>query len=355
MSQLPSCIDYITSIETPQLLKYDRLRGGSVVHKKGKPILYSGGFCVVFPYTLQGGKKVAVRCWTAHVPDADKRSRLIAKRITEANLPYFVGFEYVDCGIATSLGIFPIVVMDWVDATPLKDYLKSHLNDSDCLMNLAAEFKRMVSDLHKLRFSHGDLQHGNIMVSECGQIFLVDYDSMYVPGLDGVTDEIKGLAGYQHPGRKNLRCLSSKTDYFSELIIYTSILALSKYPTLWNDLDIEDSETLVFSQEDIDAPHKSDMVRKLKCDTDLSDCVEAIETALTIKDIEDLLPLEQAIIPQSVQMIDGLKERWGKHSVSRISEEPTVNVAVLRGKWIRPEKNESETTIDINSISKKWK
>ena len=67
MKPLPSCVDYITSVETPQLLKAQELQGGYVVKKNGKPLRYAGGFCVVFPFQLASGKKVAVRCWTAHV------------------------------------------------------------------------------------------------------------------------------------------------------------------------------------------------------------------------------------------------------------------------------------------------
>jgi len=355
MMPLPSCTDYITAIETPQLLKADRLRGGNVVLKNGKPLRYAGGFCVVFPFYLKSGEKVAVRCWTANVPDADKRSNLIAKGISDSKLPYFVGFEYVKAGIATSLGVYPVVVMDWVEATPLKEYLKKHIGDSTCLTNLAAEFKTMVTDLHKVGFSHGDLQHGNIMVSKDGHITLVDYDSMFVPGLEGLTDEIKGLGGYQHPGRNKLRYLSPKTDYFSELIIYTSILALSKYPDLWRDLEIEDTETLVFSQDDINAPHNSNIFRKLKSDSDLSDCISAIENALEEADIENLQPLEQAIIPKSELIIDGLKNKWNQSGLQQEVKEPKADIESLSDKWFKQAIKETEQIIDTDSISNKWK
>lgn len=355
MKQLPSCSDYITAIETPQLLKADKLQGGNVVLKNGKPLRYAGGFCVVFPFNLICGKKVAVRCWTANVPDADKRSNLIAERISESKLPYFVGFEYIQSGIATSLGIYPVIVMDWVDAIPLKEYVKVHIGDSDCLENLASEFKTMVSKLHKAGFSHGDLQHGNIMVSKSGNISLVDYDSMFVPGLEGITDEIKGLGGYQHPGRNKLKYLSSKTDYFSELIIYTSILALSRYPQLWQDLEIENTETLVFSQNDIDAPNHSDIFRKLKKDSDLSICIQAIEDALKVPDIENLLPLEQALISQSARLIDSLKNKWNQPILPQSSIEPNANIDELSNKWGKTIIHKAEQKIDTNLISNKWK
>lgn len=331
MNALPSCIDYITAIETPQLIKADELQGGEVVRKNGKSLRYAGGFCVVFPYMQSSGKKVAVRCWIARVPDADKRTRCISQSLSKSGLPYFVGFEYIDAGIATSLGVFPIVIMDWVNASQLKVYLKDHLYDSNALIRLAESFKKMASHLHRAQISHGDLQHGNIMVSDDGQLFLVDYDSMFVPGLENVTDEIKGLAGYQHPGRKKIKYLSPKADYFSELVIYTSILAIAKYPRLWDSLNMEDTETLLFNQDDLDNPQQSAIFRELKQDNELSDCVIAIEKALQESDIEALLPLEEAVISQSKKIISGLKEKWSRKTY--IAEEHSVDVTPITNKW----------------------
>lgn len=173
MTLLPSCIDYLTSIETPQLLRSTELQGGSVVIKNGKPLRYAGGFCVVFPYRLRNGKKVAVRCWIAHVSDADKRCHQISTQLKGSGLPYFLRFEYIPQGIATSLGVFPIVIMDWVEAMPLKKYIKDNLNAPNRLIDLATDFLQMSKDLHAFDFSHGDLQHGNIMVNDEGKIFLV--------------------------------------------------------------------------------------------------------------------------------------------------------------------------------------
>jgi serine/threonine protein kinase len=353
MNTLPSCTDYITSIETSQLIKADVLQGGEVVCKNGKPLRYAGGFCVVFPFIQSSGKKVAVRCWTAHVPDADKRSRCISQSLSKSMLPYFVGFEYIDAGIATTLGVFPIIIMDWVNASPLKVYLKKHLHDSTTLKKLAADFKTMTSDLHGAQFSHGDLQHGNIMISDEGKLFLVDYDSMFVPGLENVTDEIKGLSGYQHPGRKNIKYLTPKADYFSELIIYTSILALAKYPQLWDSLEIEDTETLLFSQEDIDYPKKSSILRKLKQDSELSDCIIAIEKALSVQDIEQLEPLEDAIISESKRMVGGLQEKW-KRQLPQTTIENKINIDDLSNKWKRQPREEI-THVDIAPIANKWR
>lgn len=352
---LPSCEDYITAIEVPRLIKATELSGGKVVCSNGNPIMYAGGFCVVFPFRLSSSKKVAVRCWTAHVPDADKRSDKIASELKRSGLPYFVEFDYIHEGIATSNGVFPIVIMDWVEAAPLKEYINSHIAETHLIFYLAEQFKLMVSDLHKASFSHGDLQHGNIMVTNDGKIILVDYDSMFVPGLENVSDEIKGLPGYQHPGRTNLKNLSPKADYFSELIIYTSLIALSKYPQLWQQLNIQKTETLLFTQEDLDFPDRAVIFKVLKKDRELNPLIVAIESALKEQNLENLLPLEDTAIAESTRIVGGLQNKWKKRPIST-KEEYHIDYEGLSKKWKTIKSQSSKNVeIDVTSITSKWK
>ena len=295
---------------------------------KGRPVKYAGGFCIVFPYIVKD-KKYAVRCWHAHLEGAEERTRRISKALQELNLPYFVGFEYINDGIATSQGVQPIVVMDWVNAKPLKTYISEHLYDSSCLNSLANEFAKMVKDLHAHYLSHGDLQHGNIMVKDDGSLVLVDYDSMYVPELDGWTDEISGLAGYQHPARWINKFLSPKADYFSELIIYTSIKALSEIPSLWGDLMIADTDTMLFTSEDIKSNGTSPIFDVLDATRSCNHLSESIKDFLSKKTIEELEPLENVIISP----VDKLGKQWednGYRQSPAFKESDVINIA---NKW----------------------
>jgi serine/threonine protein kinase len=252
------------------------------------------------------------------------RTKLIADELNKVKLPYFVNFEYVQDGLATNFGVQPIVLMDWVEANSLKEYIAKNLSNPDILRRLADSFKTMVGDLHKVNISHGDLQHGNILVRDDGSLILVDYDSMYVPSLNGYKDEIKGLMGYQHPARWKNVYASEKNDYFSELIIYTSIMALSYFPSLWKELKIEDTETLLFSSEDIKSGGSSYIFRKLESHSDLKDLSAAIKKALLCDKIEDLLPLEKAVI--SLPQI--IRDKWAK--------EPFIpDTKATRAKWNR--------------------
>lgn len=305
MNQLPTITDYANAIKIPQLIKANQLKGGYPVERNRKLIKYSGGFCVVFPYQTSNAK-YAVRCWHANVSNAQERTRLISEAIQSSHLPYFVSFDYVSNGIVTPTGTQPIVIMDWVDAKTLKEYLKEYRHDAIILNQLAESFKRMVSELHQHHFSHGDLQHGNIMVRTNGNLVLVDYDSMCVPTLVGQKEEIKGLLGYQHPARWKNNSLTEKADYFSELVIYLSIKAIAKKPELWERLNLEDSETLIFSADDINSKGTTHIFNELKTDNELNPYVTKICEYLQKESIEELLPLEKA----TVSLTDSITDKW---------------------------------------------
>ncbi len=302
---LPSIPEYSTCIKTPALIHPSILKDGHPIEKGVRLIKYAGGFCVVFPYQTST-KKYAVRCWHAEVSDAKRRTQIIAEALKKSNLPYFVGFDFYEDGIMTPLGMQPVVVMDWVEAKPLKKFLAEHIIESNVINEIAENFKRMVADLHANHFSHGDLQHGNIMVKDDHSLVLVDYDSMYVPDLEGMPDEIKGLAGYQHEGRWKNKVVSEKADYFSELVIYISLKALAKMPSLWNDLNMEDTETLLFSGEDIQSHGSSTIFRVLRTDSELAPLVDKLCEFMSILSIDDLSPLEEAVVSKC----DSISAKW---------------------------------------------
>ena len=350
---LPTIPDYSTCIKTPALVHPSVLKDGHPLEKGVRLIKYSGGFCVVFPYQTPS-KKYAVRCWHAEVSDAKRRTQVIANALRSANLPYFVGFDFYEDGIMTPQGMQPLVVMDWVEAKSLKKFLSEHITETTTINKIAENFKKMAADLHACHFSHGDLQHGNIMVKPDNSLVLVDYDSMYVPDLKGMPDEIKGLIGYQHEARWNNKTVSEKADYFSELVIYTSLKALAKMPSLWNDLNMEDTETLLFSGEDIQSKGSSNIFRLLKTDSELAPLVDKLCEFMGKSSIEDLIPLEDVIISKS----EKIAKKWRKGNGYKPREiEDSKRIA---GKWkkgngyVKPNKEDERKKLS-SSISKKFK
>lgn len=302
---LPTISEFSTSIKTPELINSPLLAGGHPVTKNGKMIKYSGGFCVVFPFETST-KKYAVRCWHALVQDAPQRMRHIADALRASNLPYFVDFNYIEDCLMTPAGIQPVVIMDWVKAQALKKFLVENLSTPEKINLVAENFKKMVGDLHHAHFSHGDLQHGNIMVKPDCSLVLVDYDSMYVPALKGFADEIKGLQGYQHESRWSNKELTEKADYFSELVIYISLKALASNPEWWTKLDMENTDTLLFTGDDIKSKGSTLIFHELKRDHTLKHLVERLCDYMQKRSIIELEPLEIATVSQA----DTIAQKW---------------------------------------------
>jgi hypothetical protein len=125
---------------------------------------------------------------------------------------------------------------------------------------------------------------------------LIDYDSLYVPSLAGYDDYIKGLAGYQHPQRFAHGKTNEKLDYFSELIIFTSIIALAENPKLWDKYGLSGTEELLFRKEDFKSFSSTRIYRDLNSLSEpIKKCLNTIKEFLSKNNIQDLLPLDQVI------------------------------------------------------------
>ena len=98
--------------------------------------------------------------------------------------PWRVPFDYVPEGILCRGSWYPILKMEWIDANGLIPFIEAHLWQPPILADLAGKFARMIDDLALFRIAHGDLQHGNLLVTPAGELKLIDYDGMYVPRLD---------------------------------------------------------------------------------------------------------------------------------------------------------------------------
>jgi len=105
--------------------------------------------------------------------------------------------------------------------------------------------------------AHGDLQHGNTIVS-ADRIKLVDYDGMYVPALSGYSSNELGHGNYQHPKRDS-HDFDPSLDNFSSWLIHTSIICLSIDPSLWDWVKQRD-EFIIFHKRDLEQCQSSQLL-----------------------------------------------------------------------------------------------
>ena len=234
----------------------DKLKGGHIVMMNPiTPLCGSGRFAVVYKYILSNGSEKAIRVWF----DYKKENQIVASakeisnELRKLDSIYFLDFEYYENAILVEGDRHPLIIMEWCDGDSLKSYIKKHLFDRTVLDNLSDSFLEMFIFLHKKNISHGDLQHKNICVENDGQIKLLDYDSLYfhTQFFNNKKEVLSGVGSFQHPDRKQNTILGPFRDYFSELVIFLSIIAIKEDPTLWYDFRIECSDDrLLFSASD---------------------------------------------------------------------------------------------------------
>ena len=300
---MPTIPSIRTSVENKDILILDEHARNGVFKRNanGRLYAYSGGFSVVYPYETANGEKWAFRCWHADVNNSQDRYETISEAISKAHLDFLCEFVYVEKGINVEGKIYPTTRMRWVDGITIKDYICQNKNSKDLLIALADNFLKMTHAMHEQSLAHGDLQHGNILIDKNNQPHLVDYDSFYCPKLKGEPDNVMGLADYQHPARSVNKSVSEKLDYFSELIIHLSILAVAENASLIDKYKLEDADRLLFSKEDF-ADIKNSQIY-----TDISalgkrfkEMLDVLEEYLQYNSIDELLPFDYRLLEKKI-------------------------------------------------------
>ena len=220
----PAPNSYREAIQCPQICFRDPdLKAGLVVvDKQGLPAVSSGNYASVYSLSLPSGR-IAIRCFNHRVPDQEQRYDEISRQLRLSSLPYTVDFRFVSEGIMVDGDWYPILRMEWVSGDPLLNYIETNLSQPEKLMALAQQWMQMARRLQRSCIAHGDLQHGNIIISN-DAIKLIDYDGMYVPALDGLKSNERGHRNYD-----NIRTEERVLDHNSIIFPAGSFMARSLF------------------------------------------------------------------------------------------------------------------------------
>jgi hypothetical protein len=239
------------------------------------PAVESGGFALTYKLIAKDGRTWAVRCFKSHIPEREEHYLAVSRFLRSCNSPYLIEVDYQRAGINCLGKRLPFTKMLWIPRDTLNLYIEKHVHDRDAIEPLADKFRKLAVSLDELGVAHGDLQHGNILVVN-GALQLVDYDGMFVPGLDGERCVEVGHPNYQHPERTdpgNLNNAMSPTlDRFSTIVIYLALRALALNPTLWKRHS--NGENLLFRRKDFVDPTGSALLAEIETTADLRDTVQ---------------------------------------------------------------------------------
>ena len=210
---------------------------------------------MVFPVQLDGEMQ-ALRFYTkAHAGHRD-RYRQLSEHFQQHTLTDAMAmFEWIDDGIRIGGRVLPALRMQWVRGRRLNEHVEQLVTHGDThgLSLLAQRWRELIERLQREGFAHGDLQHGNVLVDESGALRLVDFDCSWIARFAGQRPPAEtGHRNYQ-PIRPEARPWGPWMDSFSGLVVYTSLLALSRNPNPWAVLN--SGENMLFSQPDFQPPH----------------------------------------------------------------------------------------------------
>lgn len=244
----PTALEYSNAIQTPQLCFADEeLREGQLVYTAyGLPRPISGNFATVFQLQCPQ-RDYAVRCFTHKISDQENRYSNISHYLTTAQIPALIPFTFLSEGIKVHGKWYPLLKMAWLDGDTLEQFIATHLQESETLLELANRWTQLIQDLENAQIAHGDLQHGNILVAG-NNFHLIDYDNLFVPPLRGQLSHELGHPNYQHPLR-TLDDFNAQMDRFAAWVIYLSLIALAIEPRLWSLVDAGD-DFLLLQQKD---------------------------------------------------------------------------------------------------------
>jgi len=262
MSTFPAAGDYYKAVQVPgRAFTVPKLQTAQFVWDSLGPTLARGTSAVVFQAAVDGSPQ-AVRCYIRNDASSRDRYSALSTYLASHDLsPHVSGAIWLDSAIRVNNATWPVLQMGWIDGRTLNEYVDFLVADSNvtALATLAARWRDMVALLQQSSFGHGDLQHGNVLVDQEGQLRLVDFDGVWIPQLAGHSAPTEyGHPNYQRPG---LREWDRWLDTFSALVIYLSLVALSKDPGLW--LALYNSKNLLFSRTDFFAPYETQAWKQL--------------------------------------------------------------------------------------------
>lgn len=289
---------YQELLQHPQIYLTDHsLKHCTVEQDTWGPRVRTGGFAATFKVTVKS-EIFALRCFTKLSPKREKHYEHISNFLRVNKSSIFVSTHYDPKGILYEHKYYPITTMDWIEGDTLGTYIYNNIGKPGEIAILLERFQDLVNELNKLKISHGDLSHSNIIVRN-KELVLIDYDGMFVPSLKGFKSNEVGNKAFQHPGRTEDN-FDSTLDYFSEIVIFLALKALDLKPSIYDDFG-KGKEGLLFERADFVDPDNSVLIKELSKIQDLSNLIRNF-VSICKSDTSNVPTLQEFISNSKIQI-----------------------------------------------------
>src|SRR5437016_718387 len=174
MSAWPLISDFSRMLQNPKMAFRDPALKDCTVEKSnlGQPKPRSGNFATVYRGYRPDGSEFAIRVFNRGAAERRERYQAVSNYLEWRSVWSLVGFNYDEKGIrsASDGKMYPLIIMDWVPGLTLFEWCKEQCQagDRELITSAADVFLQLVRNLAANGIVHGDLQHGNILVSKEG-------------------------------------------------------------------------------------------------------------------------------------------------------------------------------------------
>jgi hypothetical protein len=219
----------------------------------GQRIYSSGGFAYVAKAKL-GGRYWALRLLKSECSGYVERHQFLEQLSMRGGLPpSFRHTRVVAEGLVDpqrNLKL-PVVMIEWCHGPTLERFVRQACEHGETakISLLREKLRALEHDLYEHTIAHGDVSGKNILVDDSEgdlQLFLVDYDSVWMPEIATLTSPI-GVGDLQHPRRPNP--IGADADRIAFAFIDLALAALERQPSLIDDALLD--QTFLCSQPEL--------------------------------------------------------------------------------------------------------
>lgn len=275
----PTGTEYSEAVQNPDVafLPEDLKHAHFETAMLGLPAAATGQNAIVFRAGIDD-RPFAIRCFTTPAAEGQRRYEALHEHVSAVGAQALAQAWWTSDGIRVRERVWPVVRMEWVDGAPLHRWVETRLGEDQALRRMADDWHRLAVELRQARIAHGDLQHGNVLVEPDDRLRLIDFDGVWVPGLEPYPPSEIGHPNYQHPERVRTGHWDHAVDTFSALVVYLSLRALAQDTSLWEH---HTGENLIFTAGDFKAPRRTPLWSRLGAvpDSDVSDLTDLLAAA----------------------------------------------------------------------------
>ncbi len=193
------------------------LEGFSIIFDKRLMPRFTVGNTAVMLHAERGGRRYTLRCFMRPTPH---RREIYGGNFHPEELYIPAAGEWID-----------VVVTEWIEGVTLHEatLLAARMQDRAELAALSLKFDRFAAGLLAEEWAHGDLKPENIVLTDSGELRLIDFDAMFLPEFAGEHSPELGTAAFQHP-RRTAADFDARLDDYPAAVISTTLAALALDP-----------------------------------------------------------------------------------------------------------------------------